>query len=221
MPPLEQRNAAAERMVRLQIESREVHAPRVLDSMTRIPRHLFVPAVSRLVAYEDRPLPIGYGQTISQPYMVAVMTEALVLRGGERVLEIGTGSGYQTAVLSLLCAMVYSVERIPALSERAARTLADLGLTNVAFRVGDGSAGWAEHAPYDAIMVTAAAPSLPSSLCQQLADNGVLVIPVGDVRQAQELVIARRKGSAFVIERGLGCRFVPLYGHDGFPEPGR
>jgi len=219
--PLRQNDPAAERMVSLQIERRDVRAPRVLDAMRRVPRHFFVPPPVRGEAYEDRPLPIGHGQTISQPYIVAVMTEALGLRGGERILEVGTGSGYQTAVLALLGAMVYSVERIAALSAAASRVLGALGITNVVLSVADGSDGWPQHAPYDAILVTAAAPVLPQALCDQLADNGVLVIPVGSRQDAQELVIARRTGSALAIEHGLGCRFVPLYGRSGFPEPGR
>ena len=221
MIPLRQNDPAAERMVSLQIERRDVRAPRVLDAMRRVPRHFFVPPPVRGEAYEDRPLPIGHGQTISQPYIVAVMTEALGLRGGERILEVGTGSGYQTAVLALLGAMVYSVERIAALSAAASRVLGALGITNVVLSVADGSDGWPQHAPYDAILVTAAAPVLPQALCDQLADNGVLVIPVGSRQDAQELVIARRTGSALAIEHGLGCRFVPLYGRSGFPEPGR
>jgi protein-L-isoaspartate(D-aspartate) O-methyltransferase len=221
VPPLPERIAEAERMVRLQIGSRDVRAPRVLDALARVPRHLFVPSAARSFAYQDSAMPIGHGQTISQPYMVAVMTEALGLGGGERVLEVGTGSGYQTAVLALLCADVFSVERISALAAGAARVLADLGIVNVTLRVGDGSDGWPEHAPYEAILVTAAAPSLPQSLCAQLADNGVLVVPVGDVRGTQELVVARRRGASFVFEGGMGCRFVPLYGRSGFPEPDR
>lgn len=217
-PP--ERNLAAERMVRLQIESRGIRDARVLSAMRTVPRHLFVPSGNRDSAYEDRPVFIGHGQTISQPYMVAIMTEALELRGAERVLEIGTGSGYQTAVLAELCAAVFSVERIPELAARAEQALAGLGYGNVALYTGDGSEGWPEHAPFDRILVTAAAPSVPRALSDQLADNGVLVAPVGDWRRAQELVVARRVGAAVNIERGIGCRFVPLIGRGGFPDQG-
>jgi len=214
-------NEAAERMVRLQIESRDVRDRRVLDAMRRVPRHEFVPSGGRASAYEDRPVAIGHGQTISQPYIVAFMTELLELRGGERVLEIGTGSGYQTAILCELCGEVYSIERIPPLAERARETLADLGYLNVWIRLGDGSEGWPEHAPFDRILVTAAAPAVPPALRTQLADNGLLVLPVGDLRGSQELVVARRIGGIFSVRTSIGCRFVPLLGRGGFPESGR
>jgi len=216
-----QQNQAADRMVRLQVESRGVRDRRVLAAMRRVPRHLFVPPGSRAAAYEDHPLPIGHGQTISQPYIVAFMTEALELRGAERVLEIGTGSGYQTAILAELCVKVFSVERIPELADRARGILAELGYVNVGVRTGDGSEGWPEKAPFDGIIVTAAAPEVPTTLRNQLADNGLLVLPVGDIRGMQELVVARRSGSSFSIRSSIGCRFVPLLGKGGFPEPGR
>jgi protein-L-isoaspartate(D-aspartate) O-methyltransferase len=214
-------NEPAERMVRLQIEARQVRDHRVMDAMRRIPRHLFVPSGGRASAYEDRPVAIGHGQTISQPYIVAFMSELLELRGGERVLEIGTGSGYQTAVLCELCAEVYSVERIPQLAERARETLEDLGWSNMQIRLGDGSEGWPEQAPFDRILVTAAAPALPPALRDQLADNGLLVLPVGDLRGTQELVVARKVGSTVTVRESIGCRFVPLLGRGGFPEAGR
>ncbi len=205
-------------MVKLQIENRDIRDTRVLDAMRRLPRHLFVPPGSRALAYDDSPLPIGQRQTISQPYIVAFMTQALELRGAERVLEIGTGSGYQTAVLAELCREVFSIERIPELAEAAERTLAALGYQNVTLRVGDGSEGWPEHAPFDAIVVTAAAPSVPPALRNQLADNGVMVIPVGDWRRSQEIMVARRTAGTVTVERSIGCRFVPLIGTGGFPE---
>jgi protein-L-isoaspartate(D-aspartate) O-methyltransferase len=205
-------------MVKLQIENRDVRDSRVLEAMRRIPRHLFVPPGSRALAYDDSPLPIGQRQTISQPYIVAFMTQALDLRGGERVLEIGTGSGYQTAVLAELCREVFSIERIPELAEAAGNTLAALGYANVMLRVGDGSEGWLNAAPFDAILVTAAAPLIPPALRNQLADNGVMVVPVGDWRRSQEIMVARRNGGAVTVERSIGCRFVPLIGTGGFPE---
>ena len=221
MRPPAARNPAAERMVHLQLEQRDITDQRVRAAMRAVPRHLFVPPGSRSSAYDDHPVSIGRGQTISQPYMVALMTQALELRGRERVLEIGTGSGYQTAVLAELCAAVWSVERIPELAERAARILAELGDDNVALRTADGSAGWPEEAPFDRIVVTAAAPSVPAPLVSQLADNGVLVLPVGDWRRAQELVIVRRTAGAVSVERSVGCRFVPLIGSAGFPDTDR
>jgi protein-L-isoaspartate(D-aspartate) O-methyltransferase len=214
-------NEPAERMVRLQIESRQVRDRRVLDVMRRVPRHLFVPSGGRASAYEDRPVDIGHGQTISQPYIVAFMTELLELRGGERVLEVGTGSGYQTAVLCGLCAAVYSIERITPLAERARATLQELGCRNVWIRLGDGSVGWAEEAPFDRILVAAAAPVIPPALRDQLADNGVLVLPVGDLKGTQELVVARKVGATVSVRESIGCRFVPLLGRGGFPETGR
>jgi protein-L-isoaspartate(D-aspartate) O-methyltransferase len=205
-------------MVKLQIENRDVRDARVLEAMRRIPRHLFVPPGSRSLAYEDHPVSIGAGQTISQPYMVAFMTQALELRGGERVLEVGTGSGYQTAILAELCRAVFSVERIPELAAAAQSSLAALGYRNISLRVGDGSEGWSEHAPFDGILVAAAAPSIPRALLDQLADNGVMVIPVGDWRRTQEILVARRAGGTVTVERSIGCRFVPLIGAGGFPE---
>ena len=211
-------NEPAERMVRLQVESRQVKDPRVLEAMRRVPRHLFIPSGGRAAAYEDRPVPIGHGQTISQPYIVAFMTELLELRGGERVLEIGTGSGYQTAILSELCSRVFSMERIAPLALRARQTLEELGCRNVWIRVGDGSVGWVEEAPFDRIIAAAAAPSIPPALRDQLADNGLLVIPVGEMKGAQELVVARRIGSTVTVRESIGCRFVPLLGKGAFTD---
>jgi protein-L-isoaspartate(D-aspartate) O-methyltransferase len=214
----DEQNAAAQRMVKLQIEKRDIRDTRVLEAMRSVPRHLFIPSGSRSLAYEDHPVPIGQGQTISQPYMVAFMTQALELRGGERVLEIGTGSGYQTAILAELCREVFSIERIPELAAAAQSALANLWYMNIRLRVGDGSEGWPEHAPFDGILVAAAAPSIPQRLRDQLADNGVMVIPVGDWRRVQEILVARRSGGTVTVERSIGCRFVPLIGTGGFPE---
>jgi protein-L-isoaspartate(D-aspartate) O-methyltransferase len=205
-------DAFADLMVRRQIEERGVTDGRVLSAMRKVPRRLFLPSDRASDAYGDYPLPIGHGQTISQPYMVAFMTEALGLGAGARVLEIGTGSGYQAAVLAELAAKVYSVERIAPLQARAATVLRSLGYGNVDFLLGDGCLGWPEHAPYDGILVTAAAPALPPALAEQLADGGVLVIPLGDPRGFQELSIVRRTGDRFETRRSIGCRFVPLVG---------
>jgi protein-L-isoaspartate(D-aspartate) O-methyltransferase len=220
MEPFDAHNEAAQRMVRLQMESRGIGDARVLDAMRRVPRHLFVPPGSRSIAYEDRPVSIGHKQTISQPYMVAFMTQELELRGTERVLEIGTGSGYQTAILAELCPEVYSVERIPELAAAAEKTLLSLGYQRVHVRTGDGGEGWPAYAPYDRILVTAAAPSIPQALRSQMADNAVMVIPVGDWRRNQEIIVARRIGGTFTVDRSIGCRFVPLVGQGGFPEEG-
>ncbi len=203
-------------MVKLQIENRDITDARVLEAMRSVPRHAFVPPGSRATAYGDFPVPIGHGQTISQPYMVAFMTQALRLRGTEKVLEVGTGSGYQTAVLAVLAASVYTVERIPTLAAMAQRNVTGLGLPNVFFRTGDGGSGWPEEAPFDRILVTAAAPSVPAALRGQLADNGILVVPVGDWRRSQIIVSVSRTGASFVSQESIGCRFVPLIGEGGF-----
>ncbi|UCF97614.1 MAG: protein-L-isoaspartate(D-aspartate) O-methyltransferase [Spirochaetaceae bacterium] len=203
-------NRQAKRMVRTQIQARGIHDDGVLEVMSRVPRHRFVPGESTFEAYGDFPLSIGHGQTISQPYMVALMTEELHLRGGERVLEIGTGSGYQTAVLAELAGEIYTVELIPELSERSQKLLEELGYSNIIYRSGDGSLGWPEHAPYDRILVAAAAVTVPRPLTSQLADNGILVIPVGDSRHYQTLLIVRRVGRRLDTRESIGCRFVPL-----------
>ena len=204
-------DAARERMVKEQIESRGIKDPLTLAAMRKVPRHLFVPSASVEQAYGDFPLPIGQGQTISQPYIVAFMTEALGLRGGESVLEIGTGSGYQSAVLSHIAARVRTIEIVPELAEEARQRLARLGYRNVTVRAGDGYAGWPEVAPFDAIVVTAAAPRIPEPLKQQLADGGRLVLPVGDEYQ-QELIVVTRRGASFDERRVLPVRFVPMTG---------
>jgi len=203
-------------MVAQQLRGRGIRDERVLDAMARIPRHRFVPEIRQRYAYDDRPLDIGSAQTISQPYMVAVMTEALELAGVERVLEIGTGSGYQTAVLADLAAEVLTVERHADLSERARGCLAHAGIENVRFRVGDGTLGWPEEAPFDRIIVTAGAPKVPPALTDQVADGGLLVIPVGDA-WGQELLRLRRKGDRLKRERLLRCVFVKLIGQQGWP----
>jgi len=196
--------------VRTQIASRGIRDQRVLDAMSRIPRHRFVSGAHTSEAYGDFPLSIGHGQTISQPYMVALMTEELHLKGEERVLEIGTGSGYQTALLAELALIVYTVELIPALTKRTQKLLNELGYANVVYRIGDGSEGWDKHGPYDRILVAAAAAAIPRPLTAQLADNGILVIPVGDSRHYQTLLVVRRIGNRFDTRESIGCRFVPL-----------
>ena len=187
-------NRQAARMVRNQIQARGIRDQRVLEVMSRIPRHRFVPGAGTFEAYGDYPLSIGRGQTISQPYMVALMSEELALRGAERVLEVGTGSGYQTAILAELAAEVYSIELISELIKRTKKLLKGLGYTNIRYRCADGALGWSEYAPYDRILVAAAADAIPRPLISQLADNGFLVIPVGDSRQYQTLSIVRRIG---------------------------
>ncbi len=203
-------NAQAQRMVRTQIRSRGVADERLLEVMAALPRHRFVPGSSRGEAYGDFPLPIGSGQTISQPYMVALMTEELELGGTERVLEVGTGSGYQTAILAELAAEVYTVELLPDLLARARELLTELGYRNVHWRVGDGAEGWPEEAPFDRVLVAAAAQTIPASLTAQLADNGLLVIPVGSSQHYQTLMVVRRIGGRLEQRESIGCRFVPL-----------
>ncbi len=207
-------------MVEQQIRRRGVSSPRVLAAMARVPRHEFVPAEFKNDAYADKPLPIGEGQTISQPYMVAAMTEALELTGSERVLEIGAGSGYQAAVLSLLAREVITVESHAPLALSAQECLTDLGYTNVHVHNGDGSAGFPDAAPYDAILVTAAAPEIPAVLAGQLREGGRLVIPVGS-RENQELVQARKKNGELKSRALFNCRFVLLLGRYGWKMPER
>ena len=204
-------------MVERQIRRRSIRDARVLDAFRSVPRHLFVPPRHRDQSYEDHPVDIGYGQTISQPYIVALMTDALRLGGDERVLEIGTGSGYQTAILAHLSHHVYTIERIAELSAAARRVLDELGYKNISYRVGDGTLGWPEEAPFDAIIVTAAAPSVPESLKNQMADGGRLVMPVGG-RGGQDLLVLERKGDGFRRQRLCGCVFVRLIGQEGWPD---
>jgi len=206
---------ARERMVKNQLASRNIADERVLQAMDKIPRHLFISEALAGEAYNDHPVPIGEKQTISQPYIVALMTEALELQGKENTLEIGTGSGYQTAILAELSSRVYTIERIKSLLVDARKLLAQLGYSNVLFKAFDGTLGWKEYAPFDAIMVTAGAPSLPEPLMDQLADNGRMVIPVGD-RYTQELIKVTKKGENLEQESLGGCRFVDLIGIHGW-----
>ena len=206
---------AREKMVRSQLISRGIKDTLVLSAMGKVPRDRFVEEALVGEAYNDHPLPIGHKQTISQPYMVALMTEALMLTGNEKVLEIGTGSGYQTAVLAELAEKVYTVERIRALMVQARTILAELACNNVLFKAYDGTLGWQEFAPYEAIMVTAGAPGIPEPLLDQLAEGGRLVIPVGD-RTSQDLKRITKKNGKYLKESLGGCRFVNLIGVHGW-----
>ena len=213
-PPREGEEAAfarsREEMVATQIAARGVRDPKTLAAMRKVARHLFVPPAVVSQAYDDHPLGIGHGQTISQPYIVGFMTEALGLRGGETVLEVGTGSGYQAAVLGEIAGRVHTIEIVAPLAEEAAALLKKLGYANVEVRAGDGYQGWPEAAPFDAIMVTAAAPRVPEPLKQQLKDGGRLILPVGD--EWQELVVVTRRGSAYEQQRVASVQFVPMTG---------
>jgi protein-L-isoaspartate(D-aspartate) O-methyltransferase len=212
-------DAAREQMVREQIEARGVHDPRVLEAMRTVPRQEFVDPALRERAYQDSPLPIESEQTISQPYIVALMVEALELTGDERVLEIGTGSGYEAAVLARVCGALYSVERIPGLAERARAVLERLGYDNVHLRVGDGAAGWPEAAPFSAIVMSAAARQIPRPLVEQLADGGRLVLPMGE--EDAQVLVRLRKGPEGLRDDCLGeCRFVKLIGAYGWDAQG-
>jgi protein-L-isoaspartate(D-aspartate) O-methyltransferase len=196
----------------------EVRDGRVLAAMSRVPRERFLPPDLHRYAYDDRPLPIGHGQTISQPLMVAIMTEVLHLKGHEKVLELGTGSGYQAAILAELAEQVITVERVAALAESAAQRLRELGYDNVAVRVSEeGTLGWPAEAPYDAILVTAGAPRVPQGLVEQLNMGGRLVIPVGR-RYVQQLLSVQREKQGTRVTRHGQCRFVPLIGDDAWPE---
>ncbi|HUO34465.1 MAG TPA: protein-L-isoaspartate(D-aspartate) O-methyltransferase [Candidatus Acidoferrum sp.] len=225
MKPFERSNEPAEtdwdakrrEMVARQIRARGIHCERVLAAMAEVPRHLFVPASLAGDAYSDSPLPIGEGQTISQPYIVAAIAEALSLQGHECVLEIGAGCGYLAAVLSLLAQKVIAIEAQAGLASIAREKLRQLGYGNVEIIEGDGSAGWPEGAPYEAIAVSAAAPRVPVPLLEQLGRDGRLVIPVGR-RESQELLRIVRTGSGFRTEAICDCRFVPLLGHYGWSE---
>jgi len=200
-----------ERMVQEQLAGRGISDDRVLDAINRVPRHRFVDEGLQHRAYGDHPLPIGEEQTISQPYIVGLMTSLLELTGREKVLEVGTGSGYQTAVLAELSRRVCSIERLPRLADRARRLVESMGYTNVWIRVGNGALGWSDEAPFDRILVAAAGPSVPSPLIDQLGDGGRLVAPVGDA-ESQTLTLVERRGGE-VTTRSLGeCRFVPLVG---------
>jgi protein-L-isoaspartate(D-aspartate) O-methyltransferase len=202
-------------MVRAQLERRGVRDRRVLDAMRNVPRHLFMPDRLRCQAYTDQALPIGEGQTISQPYIVAWMLEALRLRGREKALDVGVGSGYQAALLSVLCDRVIGIERVPALAERASRRLEELGYANVRVILADGTLGYEEEAPYDAIVVGAGAPEVPEPLVKQLAIGGRLVVPIGD-RYLQHMAIVTRTERGTTTDEGIGCVFVPLLGKHGW-----
>ncbi len=197
-------------MVANQIVARGIRDPKVIAAMASVPRHRFVPAELRAAAYADGPLPIGAGQTISQPYIVALMTESLALAGGERVLEIGTGSGYQAAVLAGIADTVYSIEIVPELAARAAAILDTLGYRNVRVRAGDGYEGWPERAPFDAVIVTAAAPRLPEPLVAQLREGGRIVAPIGD--ELQELEVYEKTAAGLALLSRVPVRFVPMRG---------
>jgi protein-L-isoaspartate(D-aspartate) O-methyltransferase len=206
---------ARRRMVAEQLRPRGIHDPRVLEAFERVPRHLFVPLEYREWAYADSPQSIGHEQTISQPYIVALMSELLALTGAERVLEVGTGSGYQAAILARLAAEVHTVEIIPALAERARQTLEELGLKNVLVHCADGSQGWPDSAPYQGILAAAAAPKVPQPLLEQLDEGGRLVLPVG-MRGFQQLEMWRREGDDFPREKILPVAFVLLRGKHGW-----
>lgn len=199
------------RMVREQMEERGIRDRRVLDAIRAVPRHLYMPEAMRQHAYMDSPLPIGHRQTISQPYIVALMTEALAPKKTDRVLEIGTGSGYQAAVLARLVDHVYTIEIVPELARTAEAALKSQGVTNVTVRAGDGYKGWPEHAPFDAVILTAAPPEIPQALLDQLKPGGRLVAPVGETGAVQELILYEKERSGKVRRRSLGeVRFVPM-----------
>jgi len=204
-----------EKMVEIQIRLRGIRDERVLRVMQEVPRHFFVPEESVPYAYEDHPLPIGAGQTISQPYMVALMTERLELTGEEKVLEIGTGSGYQAAILSKLAKGVCTVEKIASLSEKCRELFQGLGYTNIYLKTGDGTEGWKEEALFDGIIVTAGAPEIPTPLLEQLAEGGRIVIPVGG-SYSQELIVGKKVGGELEKKSVCGCVFVPLLGKYGW-----
>ncbi len=197
------------------IVKRGLREPRLLDALMSVPRHLFVPKIEHAWAYADGPLPIGHGQTISQPYIVALMTDALKLRGDERVLDVGTGSGYQAAILAHMAGEVHTIEFVPELAERAAKVIGELGLDNVHCHVGDGSLGWQDAAPYNGILVAAAAPEAPPPLLAQLAEGGRLILPVGG-RGYQQLEVWQRQDGELARKASFGVAFVPLRGEHGW-----
>ncbi len=202
-------------MVQFQLADRGIRDERVLAAFSSVLRERFVAEEYAGEAYDDRPLPIGLGQTISQPYMVALMTECLKLEGRERVLEIGTGSGYQTAILSLLAKDVFTIERFKTLATAARNLLTDLGFLNIRFRVGDGSLGWPEEAPFDRVLVTAGAPSVPEPLFEQIKEGGLLVIPIGGESE-QELVVIEKSNGQRTQRHVCYCHFVKLVGREGW-----
>lgn len=207
---------ARKRMVESQIIARGIKNRRVIDAMLKVPRHIFVEEALASQAYNDKPLPIGEKQTISQPYMVALMTELLELTGKEKVLEIGTGSGYQAAILAELADRVYTVERIRPLALKARKALDNLGLLNINIKISDGTVGWKEEAPFDAILVTAGAPEVPPELINQLALNGKMVIPVGEKYEQTLVRICKSVDGSIIRDNLIGCRFVRLIGRNGW-----
>ncbi|MEW6101834.1 MAG: protein-L-isoaspartate(D-aspartate) O-methyltransferase [Candidatus Omnitrophota bacterium] len=209
--------ALKKRMVEEQLIRREIKGERVLQAFRRVERHKFVPEEFRPSSYADFPIPIGEGQTISQPYIVALMTECLALKGDEKVLEIGTGSGYQTAILAELAKEVYSIERFESLAKKAESTLNGLGYKNIKIKVGDGSLGWQEETPFDRIIITAASPRIPLPLSEQLKENGKIVVPLGETF-SQVLTVAEKKESKLESIQVCGCVFVPLVGKYGWKE---
>jgi protein-L-isoaspartate(D-aspartate) O-methyltransferase len=206
-----------EKMVKEQIVGEGIQDPRVIEAMRQVPRHYFVDKIYHHQAYNDFPLPIGNGQTISQPYMVGKMTELLELQPGDHVLEIGTGSGYQTAILAYISKIVYTIERIGELQRSAKQKLQSLGFANISYMIGDGTVGWTECSPFDAIMVTAGAPEIPDPLIKQLADNGRMVIPVGG-RSYQVLNFLRKQKNRINREELFDCTFVPLVGRESWKD---
>jgi protein-L-isoaspartate(D-aspartate) O-methyltransferase len=215
MMPEDEFRLARQRMLEQQINGRGIHDPAVLAAMGKVARHCFVRPADLAWAYSDGPLPIGNAQTISQPYIVALMTELLTIQSANRVLEIGSGSGYEAAVLGELAAEVHTVELIPELARQAGKTLADLGYTHVHIHTGDGSLGWPESAPYDRILVAAAAPEAPKPLLEQLAEGGLLIVPVGE-RSVQRLEVWKRVGQEFTCKNNTEVCFVPLRGQFGW-----
>lgn len=207
---------ARKRMVETQIVARGITDRRLIDAMTRIPRHIFVEEAMAVQSYSDTPLPIGEKQTISQPYMVALMTEMLQLAGTERVLEIGTGSGYQTALLALLADRIYTIERIRPLALKARKALDSLRLLNINIKIDDGTLGWESEAPFDAIIVTAGAPDIPGNLVDQLEKGGRLVIPVGNQWEQQLVRVVKGEDGSILREESIHCRFVKLIGEFGW-----
>ncbi|OQX70469.1 MAG: protein-L-isoaspartate O-methyltransferase [Candidatus Cloacimonas sp. 4484_275] len=203
------------KMVETQIMNRGISDEKVLSAFLKVPRELFVPEKFKHLAYADSPLSIGNGQTISQPYIVALMMELLQLDANDKVLEIGTGSGYQTALLAEICSEIFTIERISILSVNAQKILRELGYENIHFKIGDGSLGWNENLKFNKIIVTAAAPSIPQSLLNELDDNGILVIPTGS-KFMQDLIVIKNKNGEFVRNNYGGCTFVPLIGKEGW-----
>ncbi|MBP8745927.1 MAG: protein-L-isoaspartate(D-aspartate) O-methyltransferase [Syntrophorhabdus sp.] len=207
-----------QKMVETQLIPRGIKDPRVIEAMRKVPRHLFLDEALWPEAYEDHPLPIGEKQTISQPFIVAIMTEALQLKGREKILEVGTGSGYQAAILAELADQVYSIERLPSIAKRARKILDQLKYSNIVITIGDGTLGWKEHSPYDGIIVTAASPYAPNTLLEQLTIGGRLIIPLGDEFTQDLTLYIKETKDNYNKESYGGCRFVKLIGEKGWKE---